>query len=132
MIGSMAATCRLSSNLQQSGWAVFGPWPTSTRWGSRISASGLTDEARQMTLDLDGGSGGAAPSVGAWSEVSGTLDAIRDRFGAAAIGPATLVRPGQGLKVTRRGEQQWGPTEPGPTASAGASVLQNPRDEGQR
>lgn len=79
-----------------------------------ISASGLTDEARQMTLDLDGGSGGAAPSVGAWNEVSGALDAIRDRFGAAAIGPATLVRPGQGLKVTRRGEQQWGPTEPPP------------------
>ncbi|MEX2625920.1 MAG: hypothetical protein WD225_03490, partial [Ilumatobacteraceae bacterium] len=40
------------------------------------------------------------------------IDAIRARFGADAIGPASAV-DGRGLRVVRRGTQQWGPDDPG-------------------
>jgi hypothetical protein len=43
-----------------------------------------------------------------WSEVDDTVDRIRERFGATSIGPATLVGR-DGLRIKRRGDQQWGP-----------------------
>jgi DNA polymerase IV len=45
-----------------------------------------------------------------WSSASGAVDQVRERFGATAIGPASLVSP-DGIKLTRRGRQQWGPDE---------------------
>ncbi len=48
-----------------------------------------------------------------WSDASRAVDHIRERFGAAAIGPARLAGPG-GLTVKRRGDQQWGPDASGP------------------
>jgi DNA polymerase-4 len=66
-----------------------------------VSVSGLVPGGvRQLSLD-----DAAAPS---WREASGAVDAIRERFGDAAIGPASTVGPG-GLRPSRRGEQQWGP-----------------------
>ena len=47
---------------------------------------------------------GAAPSTTA------AVDAIRRRFGAAAVGPAALLGS-DGLRVKRQGDTQWGPTE---------------------
>ncbi|MGH9231604.1 MAG: hypothetical protein ACRD07_23270, partial [Acidimicrobiales bacterium] len=49
-----------------------------------------------------------------WHEAGGAVDAIRERFGDRAIGPASAVGE-HGLQVPRRGEQQWGPNERGAT-----------------
>jgi DNA polymerase-4 len=76
-----------------------------------VSVSGLADGGtRQLTLD-------DAAKAG-WDEASGAVDAIRSRFGSAAIGPAAVVGP-DGLRVKRRGDQQWGPgSGEGPTGNA--------------
>jgi DNA polymerase IV len=66
-----------------------------------VSISGLTEAApKQLTLD-----DADAPD---WDGASQTIDQIRDRFGRAAIGPASLV-DGKGLRLKQRGDQQWGP-----------------------
>lgn len=76
-----------------------------------LSVSNLvTDAPRQLRLD-----GTTDDDVGhdvEWSEATRTIDKIRERFGADAIGPASLVRGEVGrsrLAPLRRGEQQWGP-----------------------
>jgi hypothetical protein len=56
---------------------------------------------RQLTLD------DAASDPTATGEA---LDAIRARFGADAIGPASAIRGGR-VRSVRRGEQQWGPQQ---------------------
>jgi DNA polymerase-4 len=67
-----------------------------------VAASNLGPAHRQLTLDdLDDKS----PD---WSSASGAVDEIRERFGAAAIGPASNLES-DGLRVTRKGGQQWGP-----------------------
>jgi DNA polymerase-4 len=71
-----------------------------------VTASGLVEgAARQLSLD---DLAGPAPS---WHEVSDAVDAIRERFGGDAIGPAAALRPG-GLRVKRTGDGQWGPDGP--------------------
>jgi DNA polymerase-4 len=82
--------------------------------------------ARQLRFDdvLAGsptGSDGAAapaPSPVAWEEASSAVDAVRRRFGAAAIGPARLLADG-GVRASRPGDAPWGPDDervgrPGP------------------
>jgi DNA polymerase-4 len=66
-----------------------------------VSVSGLTDQPTQQLSFTDA----ADP---AWSDVDQTVDRIRERFGSAAIGPAALVGH-DGLRIKRRGDQQWGP-----------------------
>ena len=58
--------------------------------------------ARQLTLDDV-----EAPS---WDDATGAIDAIRARYGAGAIVPASLAGP-EGIRVKRKGDQQWGPTD---------------------
>jgi DNA polymerase-4 len=48
---------------------------------------------------------------GDWSLATRAVDRVRERFGPTAIGPASLVGE-SGLKLTRRGSQQWGPDAP--------------------
>jgi DNA polymerase-4 len=70
-----------------------------------VSVSGLVaGAAQQLSFDDLGG-----PS---WHEASGAVDAIRERFGDRAIGPASAVGE-RGLRLPRRGEQQWGPNDRG-------------------
>jgi DNA polymerase-4 len=78
-----------------------------------VGVSGLAEaehRAEQLSL-LDGA--GAAPPDGAASptvdrrRLNEAVDEIRDRFGRASIGPATLARPDVGAFV--EGQQQWGP-----------------------
>jgi DNA polymerase IV len=57
---------------------------------------------RQLSLDDV-----EAPS---WDDATGAIDAIRARYGADAIVPASLAGP-DGIRVKRRGDQQWGPTD---------------------
>jgi DNA polymerase-4 len=74
-----------------------------------VSVSNLAPPAaRQLTLD-------EASHGAGWDEASRAVDDIRRRYGAAAIGPATLVER-DGLRVTRRGAQPWGPGSNDPPA----------------
>ncbi len=72
-----------------------------------ISGTGLVDaSARQMSLtDLEPESSNRTDPV---------VDAIRGRFGAESIGPASLARPGCRIGVRSDGtDQPWGPdTDP--------------------
>jgi DNA polymerase-4 len=73
-----------------------------------VSVSGLTSlGSRQLTLD-------EAVDGPGWEVASRTIDEIRERFGSAAIGPATVMGPG-GVRPKVRGQQQWGPDESPPT-----------------
>ena len=68
-----------------------------------IHVSQLSEQsARQLSLeDVE------APS---WDDATGAVDAIRAKFGSDAIVPATLAGP-EGIRIKRRGDQQWGPTD---------------------
>lgn len=69
-----------------------------------VGVSGFDDRpGRQLRLD--------APAGADWEDASRAVDAIRDRFGDGAIGPAAASGP-RGLRVRRRGAQQWGPDGP--------------------
>jgi DNA polymerase IV len=74
---------------------------------SSLSEAG-TAPSEQLSLDLHDDRG---PERGrrAASAVE-AVDAIRDRFGAASVGPAALVGD-SGLRVKRPGDTQWGPGE---------------------
>jgi DNA polymerase-4 len=58
--------------------------------------------ARQLSLDDV-----EAPS---WDDATGAIDAIRARYGPGSIVPASLAGP-EGIRVKKRGDQQWGPTD---------------------
>ncbi len=77
-----------------------------------VSASGLIEgDTEQLSLAV-----GDEPDT-AWGPATEAVDAIRRRFGAEAIAPASLAGPA-GVRVARRGAQQWGPDQdsdrPGP------------------
>ena len=68
-----------------------------------IHVSQLSEQsARQLSLDDV-----EAPS---WDDATEAVDAIRAKFGSDAIVPATLAGP-EGIRIKRRGDQQWGPTD---------------------
>jgi DNA polymerase IV len=74
-----------------------------------VSVSGLSPgTTRQLSLDEAGSSG--------WDDATEAVDAIRARFGRAAIGPATLADGGR-VRVRQEGEAPWGPDRSGPSAS---------------
>lgn len=50
------------------------------------------------------------PSAHDWVDASDAIDAIRSRFGADAIGPASAASK-RGLRLVRKGAQQWGPDQ---------------------
>ena len=65
-----------------------------------VSASNLIGRpARQLTF---------ADAEAPWGDASEAVDEVRRRFGAASVGPASLVGA-EGLQVKKRGDQQWGP-----------------------
>jgi DNA polymerase IV len=74
-----------------------------------VSASNLGAAHRQLTLDelIEAG-----PPHGA---KEATLDAIRQRYGSQAIGPASAVTAGR-VRNVERGGQQWGPDNPEETS----------------
>lgn len=63
------------------------------------------------------------PTPDADRGIDDAVDAVRRRFGAGAVGPASITGP-DGLEVKRRGDSQWGPsggvTSPGPGPPSGA------------
>jgi DNA polymerase IV len=69
-----------------------------------VGVSGLdAGSARQLSFDS---------LLAARPVTDPVIDEIRERFGPDAIGPASLVGEG-GLRRKRRGDQQWGPGDPG-------------------
>jgi hypothetical protein len=73
----------------------------------------------------EGGGGPTDPQGQGWDDVEAAVTAIRTRYGHESVGPATLIGR-SGLNVKRRGDTQWGPSAPSPTA---ASVVS---DDGTR
>ena len=68
-----------------------------------VSVSNLVAApGRQLALD----------EAGDWRSAADAVDAVRRRFGDAAVGPAALLRP-DGLQPRGRGDQQWGPAGEG-------------------
>ena len=78
-----------------------------------LVAPGSHGGGEQLSLlDVDG-----PDPVGdddAWERATDAIDRARERFGADAVVPASLATP-TGIRVRRRGDQQWGPdqVEPG-------------------
>ena len=77
-----------------------------------VSASHFGARAEQLTMDsvLEPQSGRPPATGGEWQAAEETVDAIRSRFGATAIGPASAVAKGS-LRLVRKGAQQWGPDQ---------------------
>ena len=81
-----------------------------------VSGSNFGPPSEQLSLDelMAAGPGEEAPAtVREWSAAERTVDAIRSRFGSRAIGPASAVGD-KGLRLVRRGAQQWGPDQQSP------------------
>lgn len=80
-----------------------------------VSVSNFTDDGEQMALFARSNAGvetvtEAVTNLEAQRELTGTIDAIRAKFGTAALGPATLAGRGK-LRVKRNGDTQWGPNQ---------------------
>ncbi|NNE72323.1 MAG: DNA polymerase IV [Acidimicrobiales bacterium] len=80
-----------------------------------VGVSGLVDgTVRQLSLDDLAADDRTGPEgAAARKRATPTVDAIRDKFGDDAIGPAVLAKPardgGSGLDLKRAGAQHWGP-----------------------
>ncbi|HVA09389.1 MAG TPA: DNA polymerase IV [Acidimicrobiales bacterium] len=82
-----------------------------------VSASGLVEGGRggaQLSFDLgDGreeGNQSATSVEQSWQDVTAAVDAIRARFGRAAVGSASMVTD-DGVQVPARRDAPWGPSE---------------------
>jgi DNA polymerase-4 len=81
--------------------------------GVRLLGVGVTQlgERGDQQLSLDDLLAAEDPAGGAdWTTAEEAMDAIRARFGDTALGPASLAGPA-GIRVARRGQQQWGPDD---------------------
>ncbi len=73
-----------------------------------VGVVGLVEpQPQQLTLD-DVGNSGAGPGETDRRDAELAIDAIRQRFGVGAIGPASLIKPGDGLDTRTRNERPWG------------------------
>ncbi|MGE0000397.1 MAG: DNA polymerase IV [Ilumatobacteraceae bacterium] len=76
-----------------------------------VGVSGFGESAEQLSLDdLMARTAGVRTVTADWVTASGTIDAIRERFGTSSIGPASSVSA-DALRVVRPGAQQWGPDQ---------------------
>ena len=70
-----------------------------------LGVSGSNFGARAQQLGLFDEPAAVAPTRSA-----ATIDEIREKFGSASIGPASSITA-RGLRVVRKGAQQWGPDQ---------------------
>jgi DNA polymerase-4 len=76
-----------------------------------VSTSNFGEPVEQLALGVDGDAGPPGPGEAGWQAAEHAVDEIRTRFGRTAIGPASTVGA-SGLRVVRKGAQQWGPDAP--------------------
>ena len=83
-----------------------------------VSATKFETPIRQMRLGFDETSAVAKADTEAidWQQAESVVDAIRRKFGAISIGMASAVDE-RGLRVVRKGAQQWGPDQAAPGAN---------------
>jgi DNA polymerase-4 len=79
-----------------------------------VSASGLVEGGGdQLSFDLaDGladGTQGATSREQSWQDATAAIDAIRGKFGRAAVGSAAMVTD-EGVQVPARRDAPWGPS----------------------
>ena len=73
-----------------------------------VVASKFAVPSEQLQLAGFGSEAGVGEQ---WSDASAAIDRVRGRFGRAAIGPVSSLGL-DGLRIVRRGQQQWGTNEP--------------------
>src|SRR5690606_1386219 len=83
-------------------FAELDPSPGIRLLGVGVSQLGAV-ATRQLSFDHLAPGGGPARA-----RAEAAVDEVRARFGPRALGPASLIGP-DGLRVARRGAQQWGP-----------------------
>jgi DNA polymerase-4 len=78
--------------------------------GVRLLGVGVSNlmEGVEAQLTFDDLFAGESGPTAQWDGASRVVDEVRRRFGERALGPAVLA-DGAGVRVKRRGEQQWGP-----------------------
>ena len=79
-----------------------------------VVASKFAQPSEQLTLE---GFDSDSDVPEQWTEASAAVDRVRGRFGSGAIGPASSLAPG-GLRIVRRGQQQWGTNDPSDAETA--------------
>jgi DNA polymerase-4 len=102
-----------------------------------VAASWFAAPAEQLGFDDLVGDAATAGTLGRsarWSDASRAIDGVRERFGAAAIGPASSVATApdgtRQVQVVRPGAQQWGPDhEPAVAPERPFQPLRQPRVE---
>jgi DNA polymerase-4 len=80
--------------------------------GVRLLGVGITNlmEGTEAQLSFDDFFPANDARTPQWDEATRAVDEVRRRFGERSLGPAVLA-DGGGVRVKRRGEQQWGPEE---------------------
>jgi DNA polymerase-4 len=70
----------------------------------------LPDDNQPGKRERGGNGLGAGRGGNEWADAAVALDAVRRRFGDAAVAPAALVEGGR-VRVKRPGDTQWGPAQ---------------------
>lgn len=102
-LGTPTATAALISAVAKDLLAAIDPGLGVRLFGISLSNLGSAQD-EQLRLDAIGGSGADT----GWDVASRAVDAIRERFGDSAVGPAVLA-DADGLHLKRQGDTQWGP-----------------------
>ena len=105
------ATASLIASVAKDLLTAVDPGPGVRLFG--VSLSNLV-EASDEQLTLDAVLEGPAADQRGRDDASRAVDAIRERFGDAAVGPAVLA-DADGLRLKRQGDTQWGPRGRGRT-----------------
>ncbi len=103
---ALLAAVDVSPGVRLLGVGVSGLGATAAGGGEQLSLlDDVVDEGDEVRPDAAG-----------WSAATDAIDAVRARYGDDAVVPASLAGP-TGIRVRRRGDQQWGPdaatTDPG-------------------